>query len=251
MTPVVSILTVVRNDLGGLRRTHASIGTLTPEVEWIVVDGASTDGTPAWLATIDPPVRWTSEPDAGIYDAMNKAALRAYGTWALFLNAGDALPDDLDILTSARDLPDDCGIWYGAARLEMPNGRTWIRRPLPWPSCIQDRLPAIHQAVWYRREVLLRFPYRTDLRICGDYDQLARMAQAGISGASTKRELVHFRVGDASFKHPWRLMRESLGVRRRVLRQGAWRLALSFAKLLVSTCSLQVLTRLARWRSRR
>lgn len=80
--------------------------------EWIVVDGASTDGTPEWLASLeDRWVHWSSEQDDGLYDAMNRGLARARGQLIAFLNAGDTYvrPDVLGDV--ARDFAQRSWLW--------------------------------------------------------------------------------------------------------------------------------------------
>ena len=82
---LISIITIVRNDAPGLIRTRKSIAEQAfRDVEWIVVDGASTDGTAQLIQSFDEPyASVSSEPDHGIYDAMNKGLDRAAVTRAL------------------------------------------------------------------------------------------------------------------------------------------------------------------------
>ena len=89
----VSIVTVVLNDLPGLLQTAKSLASQTnTDVEWIVIDGASTGAHRIEKHSLTPsPTTFVSEPDAGIYDAMNKGWKNASGEWVLFLNAGDTL----------------------------------------------------------------------------------------------------------------------------------------------------------------
>ena len=101
----LSIITICRNNRDGLQRTLDSVMSQTaPPTELIVVDGASTDGTPGWLASTGwpPYFAWKSEPDDGIYDAMNRGMgrLRERGL-VMFLNAGDWLADS-ETLASIR-----------------------------------------------------------------------------------------------------------------------------------------------------
>ena len=98
----VSIITVVRNDVAGLLRTLASVTAQSYiNRQMIVIDGGSTDGTLETLrqnaSVIDILV---SEPDEGIYHAMNKGVVLADGEWLLFMNAGDEFTG-ADALSSA------------------------------------------------------------------------------------------------------------------------------------------------------
>ena len=93
--PKLSIITINYNNLEGLKRTLESVVNQTlQEFEYIVIDGGSTDGSLAYIesqnANID---YWISEPDTGIYNAMNKGIVKANGEYLLFLNSGDHLND--------------------------------------------------------------------------------------------------------------------------------------------------------------
>jgi len=90
-----SIITVCFNAMNVLPDTWASLRNQTfQDYEWVVIDGASTDGSVQWLEQRTPDI-FVSERDQGIYDAMNKALNRASGEWVFFLNAGDRFADSL------------------------------------------------------------------------------------------------------------------------------------------------------------
>ncbi|EPX8673465.1 glycosyltransferase, partial [Escherichia coli] len=97
---LLSIITVAFRNLEGIVKTHASLAHLAQagdiSFEWIVVDGGSSDGTSAFLEGLsgEHRLRFVSEPDNGIYDAMNKGIAMARGRFALFLNSGDILHAD-------------------------------------------------------------------------------------------------------------------------------------------------------------
>ena len=93
--PKVSFVTVNRNQATGLAKTLDSVRAQTfRDFEHIVIDGGSTDGSADLLRVrADGLAYWVSEPDNGIYNAMNKGLQRASGRWVLFLNGGDRLAD--------------------------------------------------------------------------------------------------------------------------------------------------------------
>src|SRR5690606_15499699 len=93
-----SIVTVVRNDLRGLRITIDSVARLLRgDVEHWVIDGSDNCAIRNYMASRGGhEIRWISEPDRGIYDAMNKGLQRASGAFVLFINAGDSLSPMLD-----------------------------------------------------------------------------------------------------------------------------------------------------------
>lgn len=91
----LSIITINRNNSEGLRRTIESVVTQTyTDFEYIVIDGASTDESVAIIRRYENKIAyWVSEPDKGIYDAMNKGILQAHGEYCLFMNSGDVFYD--------------------------------------------------------------------------------------------------------------------------------------------------------------
>ncbi|MFC8302302.1 glycosyltransferase [Specibacter sp. NPDC057265] len=85
-----SIITIAWNDLDGLRKTVDSVRLQKfHNIEHIVIDGGSEDGTREYLAQLDPSIKWVSEGDAGRYDAMNKGAKMATGDLLWFLHSSD------------------------------------------------------------------------------------------------------------------------------------------------------------------
>lgn len=159
--PLFSIITITRNNLDGFHRTKDSLDHQSlRDFEWIVIDGDSTDGTKDIL-----PESALSEPDRGIYHAMNKGIDRAKGDYLLFLNAGDTL-SDADILatigkTIAAETPD---FIYGDS-LETSGFYKKARRPddLDWGMFTH------HQAMLYKRERIGPLRYDELYRIAGDY----------------------------------------------------------------------------------
>ncbi|BCW41638.1 putative glycosyltransferase [Arthrobacter sp. StoSoilB3] len=86
----ISVITIAWNDLGGLKKTIASVKDQTwPDIEHIIVDGGSTDGSAEYLASLDDSLQWVSEKDDGRYDAMNKGANMATGSLLWFLHSSD------------------------------------------------------------------------------------------------------------------------------------------------------------------
>ena len=90
--PIITVVTVVFNGLEFLEETIQSVINQTyQDVEYIIIDGGSTDGTLDVIKKYEDKIDcWVSEPDAGIYDAMNKGIALATGEWVNFMNAGDA-----------------------------------------------------------------------------------------------------------------------------------------------------------------
>jgi len=87
----ISVITINYNNLEGLKKTVESVVNQTwQEFEYIIIDGGSTDGSKAFIESHNNKIDyWVSEPDEGIYNAMNKGILKASGEYLLFLNSGD------------------------------------------------------------------------------------------------------------------------------------------------------------------
>ena len=193
-TPLVSIIT---STLNAARELPHTIGSLASQrgasFEWIVVDGGSTDGTVALLERHAGQIaRWTSEPDAGIYDAWNKACPHARGEWLLFIGAGDEFvaPDTLASfsrhLAAAHPAHD---LVYGRMRYFSEPGRQDLDEVgAPW-SELEGRWqfgrPALppHPASFQHRSLFVakragQPPFDTRFRIAGDSHFLLSSALA-------------------------------------------------------------------------
>ncbi|MCO6401124.1 MAG: glycosyltransferase [Verrucomicrobia bacterium] len=183
--PLVSIITVCRNEAGPIQRTITSVLEQTsPSFEWIVVDGASTDGTLALLQSHASSIaKLVSEPDSGIYDAMNKGAHLATGRWLLFLNGGDALATRTVMEEMAPLLEaNSADIWVGAhwhcgadgvaPRLKKSAGRPDVDHFY--------RRTVNHQSAFISREAFAKYgPYDQSFRILADYDFFVRAVLGG------------------------------------------------------------------------
>ena len=158
---LLTIVTVCRNAGARLEPTVASIAELArADIEWVVVDGASTDDTvrraEAWRDRIAGPVRILSEADHGIYDAMNKGLGMAGGEWVLFLNAGDSLADTsaLGKLLALED--SELALITGRVRLVDPRDGVINEAgaAFSWAGIARGVVPP-HQACLYRQSAAM------------------------------------------------------------------------------------------------
>lgn len=127
---ILSIITITRNDLAGLERTLQSVAAQTVnEFEYIVIDGDSTDGSidviNSFATVLGNRLKWVSEPDKGIYDAMNKGIAMTSGDYVQFLNSGDCLAgsDVTARMIQALKSTGHPSILYGNMVKEMPDGK--------------------------------------------------------------------------------------------------------------------------------
>lgn len=162
-----SIITINYNNCEGLRRTIESVVNQTcRDFEYIIIDGGSTDGSvdviKRYADNID---YWVSEPDGGIYNAMNKGVAVAKGEYCLFMNSGDCLYNDsviCDVLSQGLNADvvtggikrSDGNIYYAPSKVSM---RHFYRRTL------------FHQASFIRTDLLRHMPYDETLTIASDW----------------------------------------------------------------------------------
>jgi len=169
--PVVTVVTVVCNGEPLLERTIRSVvGQTYYAVELIIIDGGSTDGTLDIIRRYDPKIDyWMSEPDKGIYDAMNKGIDFATGAWICFLNAGDEFSDAQIISGLATEFHDDRDVLFG--RHEDIFGDGYSRTPAL--GDLQDLWKGMvfsHQSMLVRTEAMKRMKFNSDNRIAADYE---------------------------------------------------------------------------------
>lgn len=163
--PLISIVTVVRNAAASLERTITSVLSQSYDnVEYVIVDGNSTDGTVEIIAGYDHCIDlWISEPDRGLYDAMNKGARLASGDWVLFLNADDELLDSLREIAAAMKEPRT--IYYGDVKWGI-GGRIYDGAFTPLKLMFKN---ICHQSIFYARRVFERYQYDLDYPVLADY----------------------------------------------------------------------------------
>jgi len=184
MNPLFSIITVCRNAVDTIGATVESVDAQTCRLyEHIVVDGASTDATLAYLGRHPSPLRQVvSEPDKGIYDAMNKGLARASGDYVVFMNAGDSFhsPDTLRIYADAIMDNDYPGIVYGQTDIVDADRRRIGPRHLRAPERLTLESFAEGMVVCHQAFVVLRriaMPYNTRWRFSADYEWCVRCLQ--------------------------------------------------------------------------
>ena len=220
--PFFSVITVVFNDVNGLRLTEASVQLQTErDFEWLIVDGGSTDGTLAHLRTLDfPRLTWKSERDKGIYDAMNKGARMAKGKYLIYMNAGDSFTDencleDVRATITTGGLPELC---YAGCNYLFDNGTLRYRAPRPFEKAVRYGMPAMHQSTFYKRDFLEDIPYDLKYPVSADYYISARFYVRGARACYLDRAVSNFGVGGNSTKKINAVLIESWQIQRDVLK---------------------------------
>ena len=212
-TPLFSIVTITLNNLQSLHNTKNSVQEQDfHDYEWLVVDGGSKDGTPAYLASIN--ADFTSERDTGIYDAMNKGLARAAGKYVIFLNAGDELakPDVLGKIAQAiKSNPHVPDFVYGDF-IEERNGEYFEKRARSHTQKILGMFTS-HQSMLYRREALGDARYNMDYPLSSDYHFTCRFLQQTDNALHVPFPIGIFESGGVSQKNKTRSRNENAQIR--------------------------------------
>lgn len=164
----ISVITVNRNNREGLQKTLESIASQTVRpFECIVVDGASTDGGAALLRAFDGIITWSvSEPDKGIYQAMNKGVSHAGGDYCLFMNSGDCFASDT-VLAALEETGPSADIIAGDT-LVLSDPPHQKRAPEQVSLRFLFNESLCHQSVLIKTALLRQHPYDEDLKIVSD-----------------------------------------------------------------------------------
>ena len=180
----ISIITVTYYAEATLERTLQSVAQQTyPDIEHLIIDGASTDRT-LEIARQYPHATVFSEPDKGLYDAMNKGLQRATGDFLCFLNAGDKLHSKETLAHIASSVSDGSpiGVIYGDTHIVDTQGQFLRNRRLTPPEHLtwqsfKDGMLVCHQAFYINRQIAL--PYDTTYRFSADFDWCIRCMKEG------------------------------------------------------------------------
>lgn len=234
MLPKISIITVVRNDEQGLERTLTNLESLDyPSLEIIVIDGASTDNTLQVAKRHSPCISYLlSEPDKGLYDAMNKGILAATGQYLWFINAGDIVLCSGRQLQTAIQMADtvyginNCSILFGDTLICDPDGKILGLRGKKLPAKLTSRslrrgMVVCHQSILVGRSLApmydLRYRYASDI----DWviESLKRAEKSSQTIFNTNLILSQFEIGGistanrkAGILERWAVMRKHYGL---------------------------------------
>ena len=176
--PLVSIVTVVWNGAATLERTVKSVLEQTyPNIEYIIVDGASTDGTIDIIRKYEHRLaRWVSEKDRGIYDAMNKGIALCTGEWVGLINADDwYVPDTVQRVMDAAAADHRVNIIHGDIWIHYPNGVKKLKRAKPNGFLLKYwEMVLNHPSFFVRRNYYATHPFDAQMRVSGDHQWTLR-----------------------------------------------------------------------------
>lgn len=163
-----SVITVCYNNRGGLEKTIKSvIGQTCKDYEFIVIDGGSNDGTKELLEQYDDQIDfWCSEPDKGIYNAMNKGVAHAHGDYVIFMNSGDIFHNK-DVLFKINELNSKEDIIVGLVERMDNHNILFPHNPNIFKQLYTRTIG--HQASFIKRSLLIEFPYDENYKTISDW----------------------------------------------------------------------------------
>lgn len=178
----ITIVTITYNDIENLKCTVESVlKEKTDEIEYIIIDGASTDGTGDFLKTLkDEEIVIISEPDNGIYNAMNKGIRMAEGQWIYFLNSGDYLLDGV-IQRVLGTLSPEADCIYGDVYLSLIyDNKRYFKLEKASSSIeieqLRKGMQCSHQAIFCKRDVLERMNgFDETFKTAADWELILRI----------------------------------------------------------------------------
>jgi glycosyltransferase involved in cell wall biosynthesis len=168
-SPSITVITVNYNHSDLLEKTIQSVINQNYAVEYIVIDGGSTDDSLQMIKNYESHIHWVSEKDTGIYNAMNKGIQRATGEWICFLNSGDIFVDSESLgkiaegINSSDEKPD---IVYGNILIRKGDGTYWEK--VAKEPCNLHRMFFCHQSAFVQTEILRKYRFDEHYKMSAD-----------------------------------------------------------------------------------
>jgi len=217
--PKLSVITIVYNNVRNIERTMLSVINQTyTNIEYILVDGFSTDGTLEIVQQYTSQIETLiSEKDKGLYDAMNKGLAVATGDYVIFMNSGDEFyaPDtvaqifatapDADIYYGETEMIDDAGNSLGQRRHKAPEQFSWKN--------FKYGMSISHQAIYIKRS--LTQPYDRQYELSADIDWILQAAKKAEKIVNVHRYVAKYLVGGMSKKKHRQSLLERFAIMRK------------------------------------
>jgi glycosyltransferase involved in cell wall biosynthesis len=232
--PKISVVTINYNMGDELAATIESVLSQDyPKLEYIVIDGGSTDSSVEVIKRYPAIQYWISEVDRGRYYAMNKGVQAANGDWVIFINSGDRFHDP-SVVTDVFQAQDYAGVdlVYGHVLRRYPSQNVERVIPAQDLDTLPLRMPCSHQSLFARRSLLLKHPLSPDLSIAADHDFMLRVRLAGSQFKKVERTISIFSTGGISDRQRLEALRQILHVLRR-LNLLTWRIRLIHATMVM------------------
>ena len=212
---LISIITVCFNEVGTIARTIKSVADQTyKNIEYIIIDGGSTDGTIQILERYQEYISIiVSEKDKGIYDAMNKGIGLAQGDYIGIINADDWYEKDAveKVVQISRNISENTGVISGQIRF-MDGEQSFLSKKKNI-SDIWIEMPVSHPATFIKKSIYDRYgKYNTHYKIAADYDLIFRLYISQVKFCLCDEILANFRIGGASSTRKNILLKEDVEI---------------------------------------
>ena len=230
--PKISVVTINYNMGNELAGTIESVLAQDyPNLEYIVVDGGSTDNSVEVIKQYPRINYWISERDKGRYYAMNKGVRAATGDWVIFINSGDRFHDPA-VVTDVFRQEDHSGtdLVYGHVLRRYPSEGVERVIPAQTLATLPLRMPCSHQSLFARRSLLLKHPFSSELSIAADHDFMLRAIHTGSQFKKVERTISIFSTGGISDRQRLEALRQIYAVLRR-LDLLTWRVRVTHATM--------------------
>lgn len=198
--PLITVITVVFNGVKGLEKTIQSvIGQSYPNVEYIVIDGGSSDGTLDIIGKYESKIDyWISEKDSGIYDAMNKGVGFARGNYIGIIGAGDWYEDGAISSVVNTFLRTNADVVYGDVELVDAETTVTYKRYSRSDLMPKTMSSISHPSTFIKNTIYQMRPFNTQLRIAADYDLFLGLYVGGYLFAHCGVTVAHILSGGVS-----------------------------------------------------
>jgi len=219
--PLVSIIIPSFNSVHFLQECIDSVKSQSfKDYEVIIMDGESTDGTVDFLKSLNEPFFWRSEPDEGIYDAMNKGIEMSKGDWLYFLGCDDRLLGK-DTLKSifAKNIQKQTSLIIGKVQYDYSLEDSMLIKKNggvfnpSWSFKIWIKNAVHHQGVFYRRDVFKLKQYSLEYKILSDYDFNLALYKQGVSVLLMDQIVAVSKTIGISKKYHWSLYMEEIDLK--------------------------------------
>lgn len=206
----VTVVTAVLNDAGHIEQTILSVISQTDiEIEYIIVDGGSKDGTLELIGKYKDKISLLiSEPDRGVYDAMNKGIKYSTGDFVYFLNSGDVLLNP-SILSKIKleELKERNAIIYGNVVVAYGNIEA-LEKPRPFFNSKMKfkGIGICHQSMFFPGELIRNEKYDLSYNIAADYDLAYRLWRKGIVFLYKDITIAKYDWGKGISSNPYKLL---------------------------------------------
>lgn len=219
---MISIVTINLNNKNGLRKTIESVVNQTyfDKIEYIIIDGGSTDGSVDVIKEYADKISyWVSEPDSGIFNAMNKGVDASNGEYSLYLNSGDYF-NSYDIIEKVYDELDKDIVYGNENKLKQGRIAAHTVNLAKYPDVLGERffkmsaLP--HQSTFIKTSLLKQYKYSENYKLLGDWLFFREMIMVkkvsykhipivisnyGLDGVSTTQRNLHNAEKDEYYKN--------------------------------------------------